>query len=63
MIRLTILLIAMTTTLTGCSTMDTPRAMTLGRALAPEPTVIPSAVLTVGEIGTGTVIHANGQSE
>ena len=63
MTRLTILLIAMSTTLTGCATMDTPRAMTLGRALAPEPTVMQSAVLTIGETGTRNVIHANAQSE
>lgn len=63
MTRLTIMLIAMTTTLTGCATIDTPRAMSLGRALAPEPTVVQPAVLTEGETGTRNVIHANAQSE
>lgn len=63
MTRLTILLIAMTTALTGCATIDSPRAMTLGRALTPESAVIGSSILPVGGTGTSTVIHANGQSE
>lgn len=63
MTRLNVLLMVLSTTLTGCATIDAPRAMTLGRALAPEPTVVQSAVLTVRETGTRTVIHANAQSE
>lgn len=63
MTRLNVLLMVLSTTLTGCATIDSPRAMTLGRALAPEPTVIQSSVFSGEEIGTSTVIHANGQSE